>query len=86
MAMNYWYISFAETKKFLGGAVVSANTPDQALSSCKEFDPGGSVLICEIPSDEVPSLTYHNRLLTLEEIREFWPDAKRLGDQDRSLN
>jgi len=75
------YLSFAD-KTFLGAVILKARGVTHAVNACwqKQINPGGEVLCFEIPKDKVPPEKYQNRLLTLQEIREFWPTSKSIRE------
>lgn len=83
--MSWWYFSFvdAESKVFLGGAVVEASEHRQAraraLELTKHIEATIEVLafaLKGIPESELPSPPNRNRLLTVEELtHETGPQA-----------
>jgi hypothetical protein len=82
---RWWYLSFADEKKFLGGFIVRARgitSARMAMVALGIKSPGGEVLSAPIDDDKVPESKYRYRLLTKEEIKEFWPDAKPLKEHE----
>jgi hypothetical protein len=80
---RYIYLSFAQGKLFLGGVITKAKGFMHAIAKTKklQINPGGEVAGLPIPEDEVPDAKYLDRLLTKEELNEFWemgpiPEAK----------
>ena len=81
----WWYLSFVDSNHFLGGVIIWARGMVMAhmAATALELNPGGEMLAVEIPRDKVPPARYANRLLTKEQIQEFWPDAMRLEDLEK---
>jgi hypothetical protein len=77
-----WYLSFASEEDFLGGAIVYARGPVTARTAltARRINPGGQCMIIPIPPEYVPAESYFNRLLTLDELKTFWPDMTKLGE------
>jgi hypothetical protein len=80
---QWHYLSFAGDV-FLGAAIVKAHGIVHASLVCHGLgiNPGGQVLGAPIPDDKLPAKQYLNRLLTREDIQEFWPDAKTIREWD----
>jgi len=76
MAKNF-YLSFIhkEEKKdiYLGGCIINAPHYAEALNISRslKINPGGSVMIIELPEDKTPSNAYHNKLLSFQEINQI---------------
>lgn len=83
----FWYLSFAD-KYFKGGVIIKAHGISDATMKCNllQINPGGEVWCIEIPEGFLPDEKYHNKLLTKEEIQEFWPDAKSLKELEEEDN
>lgn len=71
--LRWWYLSFAEPGKFLGGAYIQARGVTLALTRAHALgiNPGGEVMFVEIPHEaehKIPSAHKH-RLLTKIELQ-----------------
>lgn len=81
---HWMYLSFADDE-FKGGVIIKAHGITDATMKCSllQINPGGQVaaydLIGEV-ADMLPEEKYRNRLLTREDILEFWPDAKSIRE------
>jgi hypothetical protein len=79
------YASFADEEKgFLGAAIVQAHgIVDASLATHRmKINPGGQMMCVPIPEENLPSEKYRNRLLTCEQVQEFWPDARKIKEFD----
>lgn len=83
---HWMYLSFADDERgFLGGVIVQGHGIVDARLSFVQLgitSPGGEVLAFDLPDDSIPPEKYRNRLLTAEEICEFWPDAKTIREHE----
>jgi hypothetical protein len=79
--VGWFYLSYADEDGFRGGVIVRAHGMATAAFEAgrRGISPAGSVMGLAIPEEHVPALSYRNRLLTLEELREFWPDMERVS-------
>lgn len=84
---EWYYLSFAG-EKFNGGCIVRARGLLSAVSECNrlKINPHGEVVGAPIPDEHLPAEKYRNRLLTKEDIQEFWPDAKSAREWDEEEN
>lgn len=81
-----FYLSWAEEKRWLGGAYVYAYGPITARLRCAgmRISPGGQCAIWRLPSDyPVPPDRYRNRLLNKEELLEIDPDSKSIAEFEK---
>ena len=78
--MAWWYLSYAGEEGFRGGVIIEARGFGSAvlLSNVLKASPGGEVRGLKIPPDKLPPPKYHMRLLTLDELNEFW-DMEKLS-------
>jgi hypothetical protein len=78
------YLSFATDEEFYGAVIIEAHGIGHAtmLTHQLGINPGGQVMAVDIPAEMIPSAKYHNRLLTKEEILEFWPDSKTIREHE----
>lgn len=65
-------------RKYLTDRPAQSAAPAEAVG----INPGGQVMAVPIPAENIPDEKYHNRLLSKEDIQEFWPDAKTLREHD----
>ncbi len=76
----WFYLSFAENKKWNGAVVVEAESVKEAASKAWQLgiNPGGEVLAFEILEgiDQIFPPKKRNRLLSKDDI----PNPKRIGD------
>lgn len=74
--LRWVLLSFADDT-FLGAAVVEALGITHAIAQTKagNYNPGGSVLLLELPQDKLPPEEFRNRLLSRAEVLSLWPDA-----------
>lgn len=72
--MAWWYLSFADTDGWRGGAFIKAHGPTEALYIAKRrgVSPGGEVCCVKCPDSEVPTEDYCHRLLTKAEIEAYY--------------
>lgn len=78
----WWYLSFAD-KKFIGAVVIQARGVISARIGCARLgiNPGGELLAVPIPSGcTLPNVLDCNRLLSEDEVRSIWADAKTLRE------
>lgn len=79
----WWYLSFADGK-FLGAVIIRGADLEHAIKEAwrLKLNPGGEVLGMPIleAGGLVPEEKYRLRLLTLADIKEFWPDAKSIKE------
>jgi hypothetical protein len=76
--LQLWYLSYATEEKFLGGVFILAFGPLSAAmrSQAQGLNPGGEVMMIEVPKIKEPEYKYWNRLLTKAEIQRANPDDK----------
>jgi len=79
--LRWWYLSYADEHNFRGGIIVEARGFATAVSYANRLmiSPGGEVQGIEVPADQLPGESYRYRLLTLEELGEFW-EMKKLSE------
>lgn len=86
MKITHWYISFATDTAFLGGTIVEAHDPEDAMAVATKLrlNPGGQAAILPV----APAAMGHpvtaalmNKLLSSEEINKF-DTAVRRGDMN----
>jgi hypothetical protein len=82
---EWHYLSFAD-EVFRGVVIIKAHGITDAITKCHHLNinPGGQVLGVSIPDEiiaQVPD-THRNRLLSEAEVKELWPDAKRLREHE----
>jgi hypothetical protein len=77
----WWYLSYADEHRFRGGVIIEARgfASASVMSAQLGYSPGGQVTGLKIPRDELPPEQYRSRLLTLDELSEFW-DMANLGE------
>lgn len=77
---QFWYLSYA-SDVFLGGAIVRAFGFVHACRRARDLDisPGGQVTGLPCPPKQVPDPKYLDRLLSLDELGEFW-EMRKLSD------
>jgi len=82
-AAEFWWISYAADQRFLGGTLVLARTPVQALVAARQggLNPGGHAAIVGLnTANEKDLLPYvPGRLYTKEQLVELGP-IERLAD------
>lgn len=71
--MMMFYLSFSDDARFLGGTVVAATSPKDAIEQTYRLgiNPGGKALICEVPEDQESNpdvISIFNRLATKAEL------------------
>ena len=78
------YLSFADDVGFRGGVVIKAHGLTDAVIKCNwlQINPHGEIQGIELPESHIPPERYRNRLLTKEEIKEMWPDAKSIKEME----
>lgn len=76
---QFWYLSFATNRDFLGGCVVKAADPAAAIERANDLgiNPGGQVL--GIPMGKSSGIFPADRLISKEEIASMG-GYRRLGD------
>jgi len=83
-----YYMSFADEEGFRGAVIVEARGPVTALAIANilGINPGGQVVTIEIPpgSPMLSTPEAWNRLLSRQDVENFWGGAKRLGDLTES--
>ena len=86
--LGWWYLSYADETHFCGGVIVEARGFVGATLAVrlKKISPGGQVCGLPIQPENLPAKKYRNRLLTLEELKEFWPDMEELGLLERDCD
>jgi len=74
--LRLWYLSYASETDFLGGCYLLAFGPVSAVMrvQVEGFNPGGEVMMVQVPKDKYPLHKYWNRLLTREEIQAANPN------------
>jgi hypothetical protein len=67
--VKWYYLSFS-TDHYLGSCVVQAKSEIGALreSARRGCNPGGEVMIIEIPDDQPPPVEARNCLLTVQDV------------------
>jgi hypothetical protein len=70
MAMAWFYLSFATKEGWRGAAIVQAPSMIAAVRRAHDLriNPGGEVLLGELPPDMVPPKEWRERLLTKLEL------------------
>lgn len=78
---GWFYLSFADYL-FRGACIVKARDFVEAVTASQkmQINPGGQVAGLEVPERYLPEERFRNRLLMMEEIKSFWPDAKSLKE------
>ena len=78
-ATGFWYLSYAGEDGFRGGVILRAFGFVHACQRARDLHitPGGQIHGIPVPIDEVPVAKYLDRLLTLEELGEFWEMCQR---------
>jgi hypothetical protein len=81
--LQVFYCSFA-AEKFNGAVILKAHGPAHAHLLCCEMglNPGGEMLAFPIPTEYIPPENFHDRLLSMQEIQLFWPDAKTIREHE----
>lgn len=76
--MVWWYLSYADARKFRGGLIIEARGFASAVlaANLTYQSPGGEVRGLQIPDEELPPEKYRNHLLTVDELNEFWTMEK----------
>jgi hypothetical protein len=78
---DWMYLSFAGEEDFNGGVIVKAHGIAHAvyIATNLGINPHGEVVGHFIPAEMMPDMQWVNRLLTLDQLKEFWPDMERLS-------
>lgn len=75
MTTSWWYMSFANDDRFLGGCFISGETFADAITRTHllEINPGGEILATEIAMDAAGEIPEHwrERLLSRAELEQF---------------
>lgn len=83
--MTFWYLSFATETANLGATIVEAASEESAFATAtmRGLNPGGSVMIWEIPvgAEEIKAL--FNRLASPAELRAL--GGRKIGDLPADL-
>ena len=82
--LRWWYLSFAD-KKFIGAVVIQARGIISARIGCARLgiNPGGQLVAIPIPDEcTLPNPLDCNRLLSEDEVRSIWSDAKTLRESE----
>ena len=74
--LGLWYLSYASETDFLGGCYLLAFGPVSAVMrvQAEGFNPGGEVMMAQVPKDKYPLHKYWNRLLTRDEVQAANPN------------
>ena len=80
--MNQQHLSFADDDGFKGAVVLMADTAESAYkrATVMKLNPGGEVLGVELGFDKLPPKEFRNKLLSLADLKSFWPDVTTLKD------
>ena len=83
-APGWHYLSFADDTSFLGGLVIHAFGFMDAIMQAhlRGLNPGGEVMYAELPDAAIPPERFRNRLLSKDEVKEMWPDAKSIREHE----
>lgn len=79
---TFWYLSYSGESVFNGGVIVRAFGFVHACQRARDLriNPGGEIMGLPIPADRVPAGKYLDKLLTLADLLEIWPDMERLSN------
>lgn len=74
--LGLWYLSYADETKFRGAVYVLAFGPVSAVMrvQAEGINPGGEVMMVQVPKDKYPEHKYWTRLLTMEEVQAANPN------------
>jgi len=82
---RWMYLSFAD-ETFHGAVVIKAHGLTDAITRTHalNINPGGQVFGVDMPDDILASVpeTNRQRLLSAEEIKAMWPDAKSIREHE----
>lgn len=85
--LQWFYLSFAD-EEFRGAAIMQAHGFMSAVARLTMLgqNPGGECVGAPLPDTELPAENFRNRLLTKEEVKTIWPDAKSLREHEEEEN
>lgn len=89
MKKHWHYLSFADEQTGFKGAVIveALNTFDAVMKTHRmNINPGGEVIVLKISAYgvSIPAEPYRNKLLSRQDIVEFWPDAKSIAEHEEN--
>lgn len=75
LGIHWWYVSFADEQQFLGGCIVEAKHPSEAVKICRGLNLGlpadaDSVSIPIVNLATLPDERWRNRLLSKDDMME----------------
>ncbi len=82
--LHWWYCSFAD-EVFHGACIIEARGVVGCAIRAHELaiSPGGQLVAIPIHREDLPPDQWRNRLLTAEQVKALWPDAKSLGELEK---
>lgn len=86
--MKTYYISFAAViGGFQGSIITEAVNEEQAYRkvTASKINPGGEAAIIEIPPSQIPDRKYFDRLLSEQQIGEFWSDLEHSAPPEQAV-
>ena len=82
---QWWYLSFADDSGFLGGCIVNALGPTDAVLQAHKMgiNPGGEVLSILIPDGAPLEDGWKNKLLSKQDMINLGMSPMQVGDEDQ---